>query len=107
MGLSAANQRRQTVVRWPERKSAGSAGAEGDRALRAPMPGRLAKLLVRAGDKVARGDRLAIVEAMKMEHVLHAPSDGLVVAVPRGEGEQVEMGAVIAEVRAGRGDASD
>jgi 3-methylcrotonyl-CoA carboxylase alpha subunit len=101
------HERRQTLVRWPERKPAGSAGAAGDGALRAPMPGRLIKLLVRAGDKVARGDRLAIVEAMKMEHVLHAPSDGLVIAVPRGEGEQVEMGAVIAELRVGKGDASD
>ncbi len=101
------HQRRQTCVRWPEREASGTGGGPGDGALRAPMPGRLTKVLVRAGDKVARGDRLAIVEAMKMEHVLHAPSDGVVIAIPRGEGEQVEMGAVIAQLRAGKSDASD
>jgi 3-methylcrotonyl-CoA carboxylase alpha subunit len=100
------HKRRQARIRWPERKAAG-AGAAGDGALRAPMPGRLAKLMVRPGDRVARGDRLAIVEAMKMEHVLHAPADGLVVAVPRTEGEQVELGAVIAEVQAGMRNASE
>jgi 3-methylcrotonyl-CoA carboxylase alpha subunit len=93
-------KRRQTRVSWPERKSAGGSGGAQDGALRAPMPGKLTKVMIQAGDKVARGDRMAIVEAMKMEHVLHAPSDGLVVSVPRAEGEQVEQGTVIAELKA-------
>jgi 3-methylcrotonyl-CoA carboxylase alpha subunit len=101
------HRRRQTRIRWPERKTPGSSSGAGDGALRAPMPGRLARVLVRPGDKVARGDRLAIVEAMKMEHVLHAPADGEVIAVPRSEGEQVEMGTVIAQVRTVKRDASD
>jgi 3-methylcrotonyl-CoA carboxylase alpha subunit len=95
------HKRRQIRMRWPERKSGGTGGGAGDGALRAPMPGKLTKLMVRLGDKVARGDRLAIVEAMKMEHVLHAPADGEVTAVPYAEGEQVDMGAVIAELRTG------
>jgi 3-methylcrotonyl-CoA carboxylase alpha subunit len=100
--------RRQVRMRWPERKAAGITGGSQDGALRSPMPGRLAKVLVRAGDQVARGDRMAIVEAMKMEHVLHAPADAMVVSVPRAEGEQVELGTVIAELRAvGRNAASD
>jgi 3-methylcrotonyl-CoA carboxylase alpha subunit len=97
------HQRRQTAVRWPERKSGGGDAGTGDGSLRARMPGRLAKVMVRPGDEVSRGDRLAIVEAMKMEHVLHAPSDAVVVSVPRSEGEQVEMGAVIAELKARQG----
>ena len=94
------HNRRQVRMRWPERKSAGAGGDAHAGALRSPMPGRLAKLLVKAGDAVARGDRMAIVEAMKMEHVLHAPTDAVVVSLPRAEGEQVEMGAVIAELKA-------
>jgi 3-methylcrotonyl-CoA carboxylase alpha subunit len=102
------HNRRQVRMRWPERKAGGVSGGANDGALRSPMPGRLAKLLVQAGDQVARGDRMAIVEAMKMEHVLHAPADAIVVAVPRAEGEQVELGTVIAELKAvGRNAASD
>ena len=101
------HRRRQTRMRWTERKT-GTRGADAtDGALRAPMPGRLTKVLVQTGDQVARGDRMAIVEAMKMEHVLHAPADSVVVGLPRAEGEQVEMGAVIAELRPVARDASD
>ena len=71
------------------------------------MPGRLAKLFVREGDHVARGDRIAVIEAMKMEHILHAPADGAVTGLPRGEGEQVDLGTVIAELRTDDGHASD
>lgn len=101
------HKRRQTRVAWPERKTAGAAGTAQDGALRSPMPGKLTKVMIQAGDRVARGDRMAIVEAMKMEHVLHAPADGLVLSVPRAEGEQVELGAIIAELRAVQSDASD
>jgi 3-methylcrotonyl-CoA carboxylase alpha subunit len=101
------HKRRQTRVRWPERKAGGGLGAAQDGALRSPMPGKLTKVMIQAGDKVARGDRMAIVEAMKMEHVLHAPADGLVVSVPRAEGEQVELGTVIAEFQAVKSNASD
>jgi 3-methylcrotonyl-CoA carboxylase alpha subunit len=62
---------------------------------------------VHEGDPVARGDRIAVIEAMKMEHILHAPADGAVQSLPRGEGEQVEMGAVIAQLRTDGGHASD
>ena len=106
-GVLVWHKRRQIRIAWPARKAAGSSGGTEDGALRAPMPGRLTRLMVRAGDKVTRGDRLAIVEAMKMEHVLHAPADGEVIRVARSEGEQVEMGTVIAEVRAATRDASD
>ena len=43
-------------------------------AVRAPIIGRVAKVFVAQGDTVAKGDRIAVVEAMKMEHVLHAPA---------------------------------
>jgi 3-methylcrotonyl-CoA carboxylase alpha subunit len=71
-----------------------AAGEElGSGKLTAPMPGRVTRLLVEAGAKVRRGDPLMIVEAMKMEHTITAPADGVVSAVLFGVGELVEEGA--------------
>jgi 3-methylcrotonyl-CoA carboxylase alpha subunit len=71
------------------------AGAGGDRLL-APMPGLVKALHVAAGATVAAGDRIATLEAMKMEHALRAPRAGVVAQVAAAEGEQVEEGALIA-----------
>jgi 3-methylcrotonyl-CoA carboxylase alpha subunit len=59
----------------------------------APMPGRVVQLLVAAGDRVRRGQPLMVVEAMKMEHTIAAPRDGVVEAVHYRAGEPVEEGA--------------
>jgi 3-methylcrotonyl-CoA carboxylase alpha subunit len=61
--------------------------------VKAPMHGKLIALFVQPGDKVERGQRLAIVEAMKMEHVLVAPSDGEVAEIAAEPGAQVAEGA--------------
>jgi 3-methylcrotonyl-CoA carboxylase alpha subunit len=61
--------------------------------LTAPMPGRVTRLLVEAGAKVRRGDPLMVIEAMKMEHTISAPADGIVSALRFGVGELVEEGA--------------
>ncbi|MBM9594121.1 ATP-binding protein [Roseitranquillus sediminis] len=61
----------------------------------APMPGLVRRMFASAGDTVAAGDRLAILEAMKMEHVLKAPRDGVVAEVLAPEGAQVEAGAAL------------
>ena len=54
-------------------------------------------MFVKAGDSVAKGDRIAVVEAMKMEHVLHAARrDGVVAKLAVAEGQQVTQGALIA-----------
>jgi 3-methylcrotonyl-CoA carboxylase alpha subunit len=60
--------------------------------LAAPMPGRIVKLMVQPGAKVAKGDPLLILEAMKMEHTLAAPSDGTVAEIHCAAGEQVLEG---------------
>ena len=46
--------------------------------LTAPMPSKVVAILAKAGDKVERGTGLAVVEAMKMEHTIHAPSNGVI-----------------------------
>jgi 3-methylcrotonyl-CoA carboxylase alpha subunit len=61
--------------------------------LAAPMPGRVIKVMTSPGAKVAKGDALLILEAMKMEHTITAPSDGKVKEIHYAAGEQVLEGA--------------
>ena len=61
----------------------------------APMPGKVTRLLVSVGDRVRKGQALAVLEAMKMESRFEAPRDGLVTAVHVRECDQVEEGAVL------------
>ena len=59
----------------------------------APMPGRVKSVCVAPGAPVVRGARLAVLEAMKMEHTLSAGRDGVVAEILAGAGSQVEAGA--------------
>ncbi|WP_278920975.1 MULTISPECIES: acetyl/propionyl/methylcrotonyl-CoA carboxylase subunit alpha [Pseudophaeobacter] len=61
----------------------------------APMPGLVKAVFAKAGAEVKEGDRLAILEAMKMEHSLLAARDGTVAEVLATEGDQVEAGAAL------------
>ncbi len=60
--------------------------------VRAPMPGLVRDVVVEAGAKVEEGDRLAVLEAMKMEHVLRAPRAGIVASVATTKDAQVAAG---------------
>ncbi|XP_055612782.1 methylcrotonoyl-CoA carboxylase subunit alpha, mitochondrial [Uranotaenia lowii] len=73
------------------------AGLEGAAAgsVLAPMPGVLDKVFVKPGDTVKAGTPLAVLIAMKMEHVLKAAKDGVVKSVPNAEGSNVQKGAVL------------
>jgi 3-methylcrotonyl-CoA carboxylase alpha subunit len=66
--------------------------------LLAPMPGLLRRVDVSEGATVARGQVLMILEAMKMEHAIRAPKDGIVSRLPHGEGDLVEAGTPLAEI---------
>jgi len=79
--------------------TAGSAVAGDSSSIASPMHGRLTAVMAAPGDSVARGAALAIVEAMKMEHVLVAPRDGIVDTVAMTEGAQVSQGAIIMTLR--------
>ena len=70
---------------------AGESGAEGGR-LTAPMPGKVVSFAVKAGDKVSKGQPLAVMEAMKMEHTIAAPQDGVVEELLFVPGDQVMDG---------------
>ncbi|MFN5211419.1 acetyl/propionyl/methylcrotonyl-CoA carboxylase subunit alpha [Brevundimonas sp.] len=74
--------------------------AVSDGALRAPMPGRIVAAPLKAGDAVAKGQPVVVLEAMKMEHALTAPFDGVVEALSVAVGDQATEGAVLAVVKA-------
>ena len=61
--------------------------------LTAPMPGKVVSIAVKVGDKVSKGQLLAVMEAMKMEHTIAAPQDGVVAELLFSPGEQVTEGA--------------
>jgi 3-methylcrotonyl-CoA carboxylase alpha subunit len=61
--------------------------------LTAPMPGKVVSFAVKAGDRVTKGQPLAIMDAMKMEHTIAAPSDGVVAELLFAPGDQVTEGA--------------
>jgi 3-methylcrotonyl-CoA carboxylase alpha subunit len=71
-----------------------SDGNTGD-TVRAPINGKVARVFVSEGHVVAKGDRIAVVEAMKMEHVLHAVRDGTIAKVAVREGQQVTQGTLM------------
>lgn len=71
-----------------------TAGAGG---LRSPMPGKIVSVFVKPGQKVAKGTPLMIMEAMKMEHTIVAPSDGAVSVVSYAVGTQIEEGVSLVE----------
>jgi 3-methylcrotonyl-CoA carboxylase alpha subunit len=78
-----------------------AAGAQGDGNLvEAPMPGLVREVFATVGQKVAKGDRLAVLEAMKMEHSLLAARDGTVAEVLAVAGDQVEAGAALVRLDA-------
>jgi biotin carboxyl carrier protein len=82
-------------VRFKDIAAAATEGGAGDGVIKAPMHGRVLEVDVAVGDSVAAGQRLAVIEAMKMEHTLRAPFAGTVTQVPVGAGQQVVEGAEI------------
>ncbi|WP_386625857.1 acetyl/propionyl/methylcrotonyl-CoA carboxylase subunit alpha [Sulfitobacter geojensis] len=78
-----------------------ASGAQGDGNLvEAPMPGLVRTVDAKVGQAVSKGDRLAVLEAMKMEHALLAARDGIVAEVLATEGDQVEAGAALVRLEA-------
>ncbi len=86
---------RQTRVRIKDFAAPAASASDSDGVIKAPMHGRVLELLAAAGDRVALGQQLAVIEAMKMEHTLRAPFAGVVTQVPVSRGAQVVEGAPI------------
>jgi biotin carboxyl carrier protein len=80
------------------RRGAAPGGRTGDGSLRAPMAGRVVRVMVARGQPVAARQGLVVVEAMKMENELRAPHAGVVRAVHIAAGDSVDSGQVLVEL---------
>jgi 3-methylcrotonyl-CoA carboxylase alpha subunit len=76
-----------------------------DGEIEAPMPGKVTAVEVSQGEKVAKGQRLLTLEAMKMEHALTAPFDGTIASLSAAPGQQVTEGQLLVKVEAEPSDA--
>jgi propionyl-CoA carboxylase alpha chain len=83
----------EVIPRFPDTHLTEAPGS-----LHAPMPGRVTRVEVEAGDSVEAGQVLLVMEAMKMEHTLRAPYGGTIAEVDCSPGDQVEAGAVLVVV---------
>jgi len=86
----------QDPRRW--RSKAAGGGGEGVAAVRAPMPGKVVRVLVAAGDSVAAGQGLVVVEAMKMQNEMKAPRAGRIIKIAVEAGSAVSAGEVLATI---------
>ena len=73
-----------------------AAGAE---TINAPMPGNIVNVMVKAGDTVAKGQVLLVLEAMKMENEIMSPRDGVVAGVHVSKGESVDSGKLLVSLQ--------
>ncbi|HEX6018438.1 MAG TPA: biotin/lipoyl-containing protein, partial [Burkholderiaceae bacterium] len=93
-----APQGRADVREVDDMAHAGEGAAEGGQ-LTAPMPGKLIAYLAKPGDRVVSGQALAVIEAMKMEHTIHAPRDGVVGECLYAAGDQVAEGSELLRLK--------
>jgi 3-methylcrotonyl-CoA carboxylase alpha subunit len=84
------------LARATGRPVRGAQDAEHD--LFAPMPGKVVRVLAAEGESVTKGSSLLVLEAMKMEHTIRAPRDGVVKSLKRTVGEMVGLGDKLAEI---------
>jgi biotin carboxyl carrier protein len=97
---------RTYVLERAHRTSAGPAAETSTDEIRAPMTGRVVRVDAHPGARVAEGDLLLTIEAMKMEFRLTAPEDGQVDEVHCADGDQVELGQVLVRLTPASAEAS-
>jgi biotin carboxyl carrier protein len=79
-------------------------GAKEEGSLTSPMPGKVLKVFVKAGDEVKAGQSLMVMEAMKMEHTIKSAHEGVVEEVHYSEGDLVEGGVQLLDVKVEKGE---
>jgi biotin carboxyl carrier protein len=98
--VSVGSRRFEYEVEDPRRwkRSGDAAGGHGHAAILAPMPGKIVRILVAAGDDVEAGQGIIVVEAMKMQNEMKAPRAGRVAAIQVKENDSVVAGTVLAVI---------
>ncbi len=103
-GISVTQANRTFVLSWGFGKhQRGRAESHRPQALTAPMPALVLKVLAKAGQKVKAHQTLLVLEAMKMEHSIEAPHDGIVKAIHCRAGGRVREGDLLVEMQQERG----
>ncbi len=87
----------QTDPRKYVRRGTGPAG-HGRNSIKAPMPGKIVRVLVNVGDAVTAGQGIAVIEAMKMQNELKTGGAGCVTSISIQEGDTVTAGAILAVI---------
>jgi len=98
--VETAGNRHSVVVRDPREWSAGEANnsRSGHQEIRAPMPGKVVRVLVEAGQTVAVGQGVLVLEAMKMQNEMQASRSGTVSAIRVAAGDAITAGQVLAVI---------
>ncbi|WP_312137589.1 acetyl/propionyl/methylcrotonyl-CoA carboxylase subunit alpha [Brevundimonas sp.] len=94
------NEGGERLILKPWRAIGGADGGVSSGSILAPMPGRVIAVEVAAGDNVTKGQKLLTLEAMKMEHTLTAPFDGVVQELNCAAGDQVQVEALLVKIDA-------
>jgi len=89
---------RRALLRERARRGASQSGTTARLDVRAVIPGRVVAVAVNAGDAVEAGDRLLVIEAMKMQNDVRAPRAGRIARVAVGAGQTVELRDVLVEI---------
>lgn len=96
--IDITTETKKLLSQYLQQSGAGSTNQAG--IIKAPMPGMIIKIFVEDGQKVSKGEKVVIVEAMKMENALQSPIDGIVRSVKIKEGQAVEKDAILIEIDA-------
>src|SRR5262249_41318355 len=99
-GVYIVHKGRQTFVQRVDLLARNPDQTAGDGLIRAPMHGKVLAFVVRIGETVIKGQRLAVIEAMKMEHTLTAPCAGTVSEIVAATGGQIAEGAKLLTILA-------
>ena len=97
-GAVLVTERGQAWQLAPWRRDSAHGANVGDGAILSPMPGKVIAVQVSAGQPVIKGQKLLTLEAMKMEHTLTAPFDGIVAELTVGAGAQVQVDALLVRI---------
>lgn len=95
---TAAPKAAPKAVAAPKAAAPAAAGSEGAVKVNSPMPGKILSVKSSVGQAVKRGEVIMILEAMKMENEIVAPSDGTIASINVNEGASVEAGSVLASL---------
>ena len=98
--LGCSSQEKNIYIESPDKNISVKIKAEDGNLnhIGSPLPGQVAKIFVSAGDKIIKGDRLLVIEAMKMETIISAEKSGTIKKLHVGSGDNVETKDLLIEI---------